>query len=103
MPAPPTAAPDAVPCRSGRKAAGSGHEAETVDPADIAALDMDLAAFVYRRQQLGLAGQVPHQQGGAAIDKALGDAVVQRVRQPVLDTAGALLPVAGAVDPVRAV
>ena len=43
-----------------------------------------------------------HEKRRAAIDKALGDAVVQRVGQPVLDAAGALLPLGRALDPVAA-
>ena len=43
-----------------------------------------------------------HQKCRAAIDKALGDTVVQRIGQAILDAAGAFLPIGSAVDPVAA-
>ena len=42
------------------------------------------------------------QKGRPAVDEALGQAFVQGVRQPVLDGAGAVAPMAGVVQPVVA-
>ena len=47
--------------------------------------------------------QPPHQHAGAAVDEALGQTLVQRVGQPVLDAARDALPVLGIGEPVRAV
>ena len=54
-------------------------------------------------EQLGAVVEAARQRRGAAVDEALGQALVQRVRQPVLDGAGALLPVRGIVEPGRPV
>ena len=43
-----------------------------------------------------------HQKCRAAIDKALGNTVVQRIGQAILDAAGAFLPIGGVLDPVTA-
>ncbi len=80
---------------------GIGHEAEAVEPADRLALDLDLAGAADRGQQLARRGEPLHQESRAAIDEALGDAVVQRVGEPVLDGARALLPLRGVGEPVR--
>ncbi len=77
-----------------------GDKAQAVEPADIGALDPDLAGRRHRGGQRVLGGELAHQKGRAPIDEALGDAVVQRVGEPVLDAAGALLPGRRAVDPV---
>ena len=72
-----------------------GHEAEALDVADRMAFHHDLAAARHGRQQLVVLARVQpaHQHGGAAVDEAGGQPLVQGVRQPVLDLAGAALPV----------
>ena len=63
--------------------------------ADAMALDDDLAAAGDGGEQLlGLARvELAQQMGGAAVDEARGQPLVERVRQFVLDLAGAGLPV----------
>jgi hypothetical protein len=58
---------------------GIGREAEPVEAADIGAFDPHLARPVDRCQEFAVAVEVPHQKSRAAIDKALGYPVVQRV------------------------
>ena len=79
-----------------------GDKAQTVEPADIGALDANLTRSRHRRDQFVVGSEPAHQKGGAAVNKALGDAVVQRVGEPVLDTASALLPSRRPFDPVAA-
>src|SRR3546814_3493089 len=68
------------------------------------ALDHHRAVATDRRNEVGILVLQPARQGGgAAVDEALGEAVVQGVRQPVLDAAGTLLAVQRIVDPVAAV
>ena len=47
--------------------------------------------------------QPPHQHAGAAVDEALGQPLVQRIGQLVLDRAGDALPMLRIGKPVRAV
>ena len=51
-------------------------------------LDRDPAFLTDRSEQLAFARQMADQKGRAAIDKALGDALVQRIRQAILNAAG---------------
>jgi len=59
---------------------------------DAPALDENLTRIGYGGDQLALGSQLADQERRSPVDKALSDAFVQRVRKPILDTAGALLP-----------
>ena len=62
------------------------------------AVDRDLAAGVDEGRVLALVAQRAHQRRGAPVDEALGQPLVQRVGQPVLDLARPLLPMRGIVS-----
>ena len=79
------------------------NEAEALDAAEMLALDYDLARFGDRRRHFTLIAQSSYKQCRASIDKPLRQTLVQHIGQPVLDRARALLPVLGALNPVRAV
>ena len=57
---------------------------------------MSVSSAVFSRRR-------PHQHAGAAVDEALGQALVQRVGELVLDRARDALPVLGIGEPIRAV
>ena len=78
-------------------------EPEAVEPADELTLDEHAAVVFDCGHQVFLLAQPPHQHAGSAIDKTLCEAFMQGVRQPVLDLAGAALPVERVAEPVRAV
>ena len=82
---------------------GVGREHEAVEPADGVAFDHDLAGFADLRLELRVLAQPPHQHAGAAVDEALGQPLVQRVGQLVLDAAGDALPMLRIGQPVRPV
>src|SRR5260370_18115839 len=69
-----------------------GNKAQTIDAADISALDENLTRLGYGGDQLALASQLADQERRSPVDQALCNAFVQRVRKPIRDTAGALLP-----------
>ena len=64
------------------------------------ALDQDLAVRLDRRGETFSSLHAADQEGGPAIDETLVEAVVQGIRQPVFDGAGALSPVPGVGQPV---
>ncbi len=68
----------------------------------MGAFDKNLARLRYGRDELALGCQLADQKGRPPIDKALRDARVQRVRKPILDAAGALLPCRRIFHPVAA-
>ena len=67
--------------------------AQPLDPADRVAVDQDRAVLLDRRERRA-ALQALEQRLGAPVDEALGQPLVQRVAQLVLDGARPLLPVA---------
>jgi hypothetical protein len=67
------------------------------------AVDQHLAVLGDGREHLAALAQALEQGRGAAVDEALGEALVQGVAEPVLDLGGALLPVARVAQPVGAV
>ena len=67
------------------------HVAQPLEPADDVAADHDRAVVLDRGERRA-ALQALEQRLGAPVDEALGQALVQRVAQRVLDRAGALLP-----------
>ena len=74
-----------------------GNKPEALDASEMLALDNDLARFGDRRRHFALIAQSSYQQRRPPIDKALGQTLVQRVRQAVLDRARAFLPMRGAL------
>ncbi len=78
-------------------------KAEAVDPAQILALDGDLALVVHLGHEPLLLLQPPHQHARAPVDKSLRQAGMKRVRQPVLDRAGRGLPLRRILDPSDAI
>ena len=78
-------------------------EPEAVEPADEMALDADLAVVVHFGHKPFLLLQPAHQHAGAPVDKSLRQALVQRLRQPVLDLAGGLPPGLRIVEPAAPV
>ena len=87
----------------GARRRGVGDEREAVEPADGVALDHDLAGLVDFGFQCRVLAQPPHQHAGAAVDEALGKALMQRIRELVLDAARDGLPMLGIGKPVRTV
>ena len=87
--------------RAGRR--GRRREHEAVEPADHVALDHHLAGLADVGLERRVLAQAPHQHAGAAIDETLGQPLVQRIGQPVLDRARDLLPMLGIGQPVRTV
>ena len=87
----------------GTRGRGVGGELEAGEPADRVALDDHFAGFGDFGFEHRVLAQPPHQHAGAAVDEALGETLVQRVGQPVLDAARDALPVLGIGEPVRAV
>src|SRR3546814_15303127 len=79
-----------------------GNEAKAIKPANRMALDDHRAVLVDRAQEPAAAGHPADEDRVAAIDAALRQAVMQGVREPVLDRAGAVLPVRGIGKPVTA-
>ena len=78
-------------------------EAEAVEAANHVALDDHLALGIDRCRHRR-AGIEPANEGRRThIDEPLGEPLMQRVRQPVLDRPGALLPLGGVLQPVAAV
>ena len=71
-------------------------------PADRVAVDQDRAVLLDRRERRA-ALQAFQQRLGAPVDEPLGQPLVQRIAQLVLDGARPLLPVARGIQPVRAV
>ena len=67
------------------------------------AFDDDVAGFVDFGLEHRVLAQPPHQHAGAAVDEALGQALVQGVGQLVLDAARDALPMLGIGEPVRTV
>jgi hypothetical protein len=87
-----------------RSRSGSvGGERETVEPADDMALDHHLAGLLDFSFQCRVLAQPPHQYAGAAIDETLGEPLVQRIRELVLDAARDALPVFRIGKPVGTV
>ena len=80
-----------------------GEEAEALEPADEMLLDLDRAVLADVGCELLLVAHAAHQSARAAVDEALGELLVQRVRQRVLDLARLALPVHGVLEPARAV
>ncbi len=80
-------------------------EFEAGEVADRLRADADLAVGGDgHRQGVGAArADVADEHGGAAVDEALGQPLVQRVAQPRFDLAGALGPFGGLGQPVGAV
>ena len=76
-----------------------GGEAEAVEPADIMVLDQDLAVGADLRRDLLLVAQAAHQHAGPPVDEALGQPLMQRVGQAVLDGPRAALPMLRIVEP----
>ncbi len=66
------------------------------------AFDLDLAIMAHRGQQIAVGGELLHQEGRAAIDEALRDAIMKRIGEPILDGARPLLPLRGLGQPIRA-
>ena len=87
------------------RACGRGirRENEFIEPADGVTLDHDFAALPDLGLENRILAQSTHQHAGAAVDEPLGEALMQRVRQLVLDRAGNALPVLGIGEPVGAV
>ena len=81
----------------------SGANMKAVEPADGMAFDHDLAGLADFSFEHRVLAQPPHQHAGAAVDEALGQTLVQRIRQLVLDRAGDALPMLGIGEPVRTV
>jgi hypothetical protein len=79
-----------------------GQETQSVQSADIGPLDKDLSHVRNRGQQFGFGCKLADQQSRSPIDETLRDAVVQCIRESILDTAGALLPRGRVIDPVTA-
>ena len=80
-----------------------GGELEAREPPDRVTLDNDIAGFCDFSFEHRVLAQPPHQYAGAAVDKPLGQTLVQRVGQFVLDAARDALPVLGIGEPVRTV
>ena len=78
--------------RSAWRAAGSTSKAKPLQPADRIGADADLALGVDQHRKLAraLLAEVAHQHRGAAVDEALGEPLVQRVGELLLDRHGAL-------------
>src|SRR5215470_3736673 len=76
------------------------YKPQTVEATDIGPCHADLACSRNLDGQLTVAGKLTDKERGAPIDKPLSDAIVQRIRQPILDPASAILPRAGILDPV---
>ena len=78
-----------------RRRVGVRREAEPGEPADMLALDQDVAG----RRDLGFEHRVlfqaAHQHAGPAVDEPLRQPLMQRIRQPILDRARAFLPMRG--------
>ena len=86
----------------GIRRAGGQQVAQALDAADRLVLDHDRAVVLDPRE-LGAALQALEQHLRAAVDEALGQPVVQRIAQRVLDRARALLPVRRIAQPVGVV
>ena len=69
--------------------ASAGTKRKPSSRAHRLALDEHFAALAHRRRKRGALLQAARQQGGAPVDEAPGQALVQRVGQSVLDRAGA--------------
>src|SRR3546814_14207902 len=65
-----------------------GNEAKAIEPANRMALDDHRAVLVDRAQEPAAAGHPADEARVAAIDEALRQAVMQGVREPVLDQIG---------------
>ena len=91
--------------RLGFRAAGRriGGKREAVETADHVALDHHFAGLSDFSFQCRVLAQPPHQHAGAAIDEALGEALMQRIRELVLDAARDGLPMLRIGEPVRPV
>ena len=81
----------------------SGKKRKPLQAADVVRLDVDRAVLGDLGVELVLLLQPAHQRAGAAVDEALGEPLVQRIGQAVLDGARAVLPVLGIGQPVGAV
>ncbi len=80
-----------------------GREHEAVEPADGVAFDHDFTGLADVGFERGVLAQPAHQHAGAAVDEALGEPLVQRVGELVLDRARDALPVLGIGEPVGTV
>src|SRR6516162_5857662 len=79
-----------------------GCEMQSVEPAYVGSLHPDLPPVRHPGQRLASQYTLANQQGRPAIDKALRNAVMQCIREPILDAAGPLLPRCRVIDPVTA-
>ena len=87
--------------RSARRRIGG--EGEAVETSDLVAFDDHLPGFLYLRFQTRVLSQPPHQHAGPPVHEALGETLVQRIRQLVLDAPCYRLPVLRVRQPVRPV
>jgi hypothetical protein len=78
-----------------------GHKAQPRDPANRFTFNRDHAIFFNARHQTFLLGQPPHQYTGFAVNETMCEALVQDVREPVLDLLGTALPIDRCFQPVR--
>ena len=81
----------------------SGEKRKPLSRPTIVVLDVDRAVLGDLGVQLLLVAHALHERAGAPVDEALRQALVQRVRKPVLDRARAPLPVGRVLQPVGAV
>ena len=79
------------------------YEREPLEFADEFAVDQHFAGIIDCRRKFLVFTQASHQHTGAPVDKALGQAFVQRVGEFVFDGARSLLPVRVVFEPARPV
>ena len=75
----------AEPCRFAVAGGRIGRELEALQRSDVLAFDDHVAGLGDFGLEHGVFSQAPHQNAGATVDEALGEAFVQRVGELVLD------------------
>src|SRR5262245_29989368 len=80
-----------------------GIKAEAFEPTDEVAFDLNCAVVGNLGVKLVLFLEPAHQRAGAPVDEALGQALVQRIRQTVLNGACAALPMLRIDQPIAAI
>ena len=78
-------------------------EREALQLADKLALDQDITIIVDGCRELFILAKPLHQHAGATVHEALGQLLVQSVREPVFDRAGPFLPMRRIGNPLRTV
>src|SRR5436190_22112297 len=76
------------------------YKAQPIEATDVGPRHLDFACSRNLDWQFSFAGELTHKEGRTLIDKPLGNAIVQRIRESVFDAASTILPCACILDPV---